>query len=140
VLRPKKAKELIPQIASDLGFPEELVKDVVFFYWEEIRKNLKSLTHSKIHIENLGDFNLKYWKLEKRIESLNKAIENNNQKGLEVLNDRYKIKESIEMLSSLKLLLEEEKQKKDFISLHKKITNESKRKHNTDMEEQGGNT
>jgi len=135
VLRPRKAKELIPQIAIDLNISEELIKDVTSFYWEEIRKNLTSLSHTKIHIESLGDFTLKHWKLDKKIESLNKAIENNNTRGTLILTDRYKLKESIDMLSNLKLLLEEERQKKDFISLHKKTSNESKRKHNTDMEE-----
>lgn len=139
-MHPKKAKVLIPDVASSLSMSEDLVTDVVMFYWEEIRKSLSSLKHQRIHLTNLGDFVIKHWKIDEKIEMLERWEENNKQKGMQQMTARFKTAENLFDLKAIKKQVEEEKQRKEFIKLHKTKSNEPKRKHNKDLEEQGTNT
>lgn len=125
MLRPRKAKDFIPQVSEQLDLSEEIVADVVNFYWQEIRKSLSSLSHSRIHLTNLGDFIVKHWKIDDKIEMLEKWEENNKQKGLQQMTARFKTAENLFDLKSIKKVIEEETQRKDFIKLHKKNNNET---------------
>ena len=137
MLRPKKAKEYIPETAELVSLPEEVVEDIVNYYWEEVRKNMSSLSHQRIHLTNLGDFTIKHWKLEDKIISLEKWEENNKLKGMQELTARFKTAENLFNLKNLKGIIEEENQRKDFIKLHK---HESKRKHNKNLESKGADS
>jgi hypothetical protein len=136
-LHPKKAKDFIPKVASDLNMSEELVKDVVLTYWQEIRKNLSGLKHQRIHLTNLGDFVIKHWKIDDKIEQLERWEESNKQKGMQQMTARFKTAETLYDLKNIKKLIEEESQRATFIKLHKTINNEPKRKHNKNMEGKG---
>lgn len=139
-MRPKKAKEFIPVTSKKVGLDPLLVEDVVLFYWQEIRKNLSSLNHVRIHLTNLGDFTIKHWKLDEKLENLSQWKQENIQEGRERINERYKIEQNITNLKQVKQLLDEESQRKDFIKLHKRKSNESKEQHIQNLEEQGTNT
>jgi hypothetical protein len=119
-LRPKKAKDFIPNVAEQLHLSEDVVKDVVDYYWRNIRKSLSSLDHSRIHLTNLGDFTIKHWKIDEKIEGLEKWEETNKQKGLQQITARFKTAETLYDLKKLKGFVEEENQRKEFIKLHKK--------------------
>jgi hypothetical protein len=136
-LKPRKSKDLIPIVAEELGISQQMVSDVTSFYWQEIRKSLSSLKHARIHVTNLGDFTIKHWKLDDKIEKLETFKENFRQKGLQEIVTRFRTDETLFDLKAIKALMEEEKQRKDFIKLHKTKSNESKREHNKDMENQG---
>ena len=123
-MHPKKAKQLIPQVSEKLGIPEDCIHDVMKYYWEEMRRNLSSLKHQRIHVTNLGDFVIKHWKLNDKIETLEKWEENNRLKGLQQITARFKTAETLFDLKAVKKIMEEENQRKDFIKLHK---NESKK-------------
>jgi hypothetical protein len=136
-LKPRKSKELIPIVAEELGISQQMVLDVTSFYWQEIRKSLSSLKHARVHVTNLGDFTIKHWKLDDKIEGLEKFKENFRQRGLQEIVTRFRTDEALFDLKAIKVLMEEEKQRKDFIKLHKTKSNESKREHNQDVESQG---
>lgn len=140
-MKPRKSKELIPDVAKQLGVSEQMVSDVTSFYWHEIRKSLSSLKHARIHITNLGDFTIKHWKIDERIESLEKFKENFRQKGLQEIVTRFRTDETLFDLKAIKELMDEENQRKDFIKLHKKHNNnESKKEHNSDLESKGSDS
>lgn len=120
LLRPKKAKEFIPTVAEQLHLSEDVVKDVINYYWQSVRKNLSSLSHSRIHLTNLGDFAIKHWKIDEKIEGLEKWEENNKLKGMQEITARFKTAETLYNLKKLKGIVEEENQRKEFIKLHKK--------------------
>lgn len=123
MLRPKKSKEYIPVVANELSIHEKLVEDVINYYWQEVRKSLSSMKHSRIHISNLGDFIVKHWKLDEEIRLLERWEESNKQKGLQQMTARFKIVENLINLKTVKEVIQEEGQRKDFIKLHKKRTN-----------------
>lgn len=139
-MKPRKSKELIPIVAEELGLSQQMVSDVTSFYWQEIRKSLSSLKHARVHVTNLGDFTIKHWKLDDKIEGLENFKENFRQRGLQEIVTRFRTDEALFDLKAIKVLMEEEKQRKDFIKLHKTKSNESKREHNQDMEEQGSDS
>ena len=124
LLKPKKAKEFIPEVALNLSISEDLARDVVNYYWREVRKNLSSLSHSRIHVTNLGDFVTKHWKIDEKIDMLEKWEENNKLKGMQEMTARFKTAETLFDLKNLKKTVEEENQRKEFIKLHK--SNESR--------------
>jgi hypothetical protein len=126
VLKPIKAKTLIPEVASENNLSEELVSAVITFYWQEVRKALSSLKHSRVHITNLGDFVIKHWKLNEKTIKLEKFEEMNRLKGLQKMTARFKTVETLYDLNALKVMMEQEKQRADFIKLHKKKINVSK--------------
>jgi nucleoid DNA-binding protein len=125
-LRPKKAKEFIPDVANSLQLSEDVVKDVVNYYWREVRKSLSSLLHNRVHITNLGDFVVKHWKIDEKIDILEKWEENNKLKGLQEMTARFKTAETLYQLRQIKNIIADEDQRKDFIKLHKKKNNESR--------------
>ena len=134
-MRPLKSKELIPEAAQLTQLPEYVVKDIITYYWENIRKNLSSLKHPRVHITNLGDFTFKYWKVDERIASLERFEENNRQKGLQQMTARFRTAETLYELGQMKKQLEEEKQRKEFIKLHKRSAYETDGQHPDNMEE-----
>ena len=136
-MKPLKAKHFIPEVADEMQLSEDAVTAIINFYWEEVRKSLSGLKHSRVHLTNLGDFVIKHWKLDDKIEALERFEENNRLKGMQQMTARFKTVETLYDLRSMKTLVAEEKQRADFIKLHKKNRNGISREHHTDMEEQG---
>ncbi len=140
-MRPKKAKDLIEDVCKEVALSNEVVESIINFYYREVRLNLSALNHYRIHLTNLGDFTIKHWKIEDKIDKLQKFEENNKAKGLQKITARFKTAETLFDLKNLKQQLEEENQRKDFIKLHKTKSNvKSRKKHNKDMEEQGSDS
>ena len=137
-MRPKKAKEFIDDVVNDVNLSKEVVESIIAFYYREVRASLGNLSHFRVHLTNLGDFTVKHWKIDDKIDKLQKFEENNKAKGLQKITARFKTAESLYDLKNLKQQLEEENQRKDFIKLHKTKANvKSRKKHNKNLEEQG---
>ena len=134
-MHPKKAKQLIPEVASSLGLPEDCVTEIVNFYWSEVRRALSSLSEPRIHITNLGDFVIKDWKIDPLIQGLEKWEENNRLKGLQEITARFKTAETLFGLKAIKETIDKEKQRQEFIKNHKRATYDIKRRFTKNMEE-----
>lgn len=139
-MRPRKAKEFIPEVAEKTKVSEDTVSTVLSYYWQEVRKSMSALKHSRIHLTNLGDFVIKHWKIDDKIQMLEQFEEKNKQKGLQQMTARFKTAETLYDLKNLKKIMEEEKQRADFIKMHKRTAYESKGQHNPDLENQGSDT
>lgn len=120
MLKPRKAKTLIPEVASILNINQDVVEKVISHYWQEVRKQLSSLGHTRVHLSNLGDFVIKHWKIDEKISILHRFEENNKQKGLQQMTSRFKTAERLYELRNIKSLINEEEQRAQFIRLHKK--------------------
>lgn len=127
-MRPKKAKELIAEVASELNVSPDLVKDVTSFYWGNVRKSLSSLSYPIVHISSLGDFYFKNWKLEEEIKKYQDIEKDAIDKNL---TNRFSVVERLFELKNMKSLIEEETQRKQFLKLHKKVCND---KYNSTLE------
>lgn len=133
-MKPKKAKELIPAVAAEVKLPEQVVKDIVYTYWQEIRKSLSGLKHNRVHITNLGDFSVMHWKIDDKIKMLEQFEENNKLKGMQQMTARFRTVELVYSLKEIKKQVEQEQQRKEFIKTHKRLANESKGEHNQNLE------
>lgn len=123
-----------------MNISEEAVSTIVSYYWENVRKSMSALKHSRIHLTNLGDFTVKHWKLDDKIQMLEQFEEKTKLKGLQQMTARYKTAETLYDLRNLKKIMEEEQQRADFIKMHKRTAYESKKEHNPDMESQGADS
>ncbi len=133
-MRPRKAKEFIPEVALQTEVSEEAVSTILSYYWQEVRKSLSGLKHSRVHLTNLGDFVIKHWKVDEKIQMLEQFEEKSRLKGLQQMTARFKTAENLYDLRSLKQVIEEEKQRAEFIKLHKRAADESKKEHDQDLE------
>lgn len=129
-MKPLKSKDLIPEVANELGLPIYIVDAIVKEYWKDVWENLTSLSAPKVHIENLGDFNIKYWLLDKEIQKCEGFLTSPRTKDKIIAG--LKIKDRINLLENIKDEIDKENQRKEFIYEHKKVTREI----NTDMEKQ----
>lgn len=143
-MHPKKAKQLIPDVAKETGLPEDCISEIVGHYWGEVRKSLSSLAQPKIHITNLGDFNIKHWKLTPIIEGLERWEENNRLTGMQEITARFRTAETLFGLKAIREIVEQEQQRQEFIKKHKQTTHVVKRRYNKNLEKQrtdtGGNS
>jgi len=79
VLNPKKYKSFYNDIAKDVEVHKDLVSDLIFFFYDKVRKNLSELKDPKVSIHNLGTFSIRTNKLRKTIKR-NKDILGNLEK------------------------------------------------------------
>lgn len=93
-MRPKKVKDLIPQLAKELQLSEAEVESVLDVYWSKIRKTLSSLEHNAVFMNSLGTFKIKPWAVESRLKSNDHQIDrytsNPTAGTLSILNDLFK--------------------------------------------------
>ena len=134
MLRPTKAKTFISEVAVEQELSEELVDAIISFYWREVRKSLSGLKHFRVHLTNLGDFTIKHWKIDEKISKLERFEEMNRLKGLQQMTARFKTVETLYDLKTLKVLMLEEKQRAEFIKIHKKNLHVNQGEHNKDLE------
>lgn len=115
-MRPKKTKELIPQIAKELQLSEEQVKSVMDIYWDQVRKTLSSLEYNRLFLRGLGVFYIKPWALEKKLKSnssrVSEYMDNPSNYGLQKMNDIFKENIKLEAVKARELEENEIKFKK----------------------------
>jgi nucleoid DNA-binding protein len=89
-LKPKKIKDLIPQLAKELGLSEKEVASVLGVYWDKVRKTLSSLDHNRLYLKGLGTFYVKPWAVNKKMEIndriVNKYTQTPTPKSLSIIN------------------------------------------------------
>jgi nucleoid DNA-binding protein len=73
-LKPTKGNSLIKKTADDLNLSEEMVKDIVDFYYSTVAKKLESLKYPTLYLHGLGTLRLSMRKLKRDIEGLNKLL------------------------------------------------------------------
>jgi hypothetical protein len=109
---PKKAKSLIPKVSKDLQMSEELVKDIVDFYWDDVYDVLRNIEYTKIYIQNLGDFNIKHWMLTKKILEYSEKLDRNPGQTFMQRMKKEESTESLEKMTKLQKDFAEEYSKK----------------------------
>ena len=118
-MNPKKSKTVLNDLHYELGLEENLVNDILDFYWQYVRKTVVTAAHPRINIENLGIFQVKYKALDKTITKYENAI---NKLGTENFNKYAKydnMKSRLEILLKLKEEMQSEKQRKYHIKSNK---------------------
>ena len=124
-MNPFKSKLYIKDISKELDINEEIIKNIIDFYWRELRIELGALNYKNIRIENLGSFKIKYWLIEKEIEKIKYNISNN----IYIKDENEELK-YISKLENILIKLKEEKEK--FINI--KIKRKNEEQNNSNLE------
>jgi len=130
-LVPKKAKDFKKSTAEDLTLPEELVSDLINFYWAKVRNHISNLEYEAIEITNLGTFKVKNWIIDETIVKYKQYIDRMHGKFSEHI-VKKELEERMQKLEKIKSLVEEREIK------FKEIRDARKNKNN--LEEQGPDT
>jgi len=67
LFNPKRYQEYIKPTAEELEIDSQCVRDVVDFFWKEVRKNLSDLSEPRIEVPFFGYFEIKKRKLAEKI-------------------------------------------------------------------------
>lgn len=137
-MQPLKSKELISDVAKQLHLPAKTVEDITNFYWNQVWDALTHAEYPKVHVTNLGDFNIKHWLIDKNIAKAESFTTHTFLKGTQKWAATQKINDRLTTLKKLKEKILEENQRKDFITQHKQSTYETNI--NRDLEKQGPDT
>lgn len=58
-MTPRKVNTLFSEISSDIGISEDIVSDVVDFYWKEVRRELEEPEHITVRLDCFGTFEIR---------------------------------------------------------------------------------
>ena len=116
----RKAKTLIPKTAKDCKVSEELVGDVVNFYYTELRKKMEALEDVSIGVPSLGTFSISKPKIVKSIAKITEMLSSDRPESFKLLK-RYNLSTEIRdkqqsLLDKLELEKNERDQRKKIIS------------------------
>lgn len=93
-MKPKKIKDLIPQLSKELQLSEEEIKSVLDVYWNKVRKTLSSLDYNRVNLKGLGTFYIKPWSIEKKMKAndnvIERYVESPTTGGLTIMNNLLK--------------------------------------------------
>lgn len=139
-MNPTSYKELIKLTAQQLNLSEELVRDVILFYYKRKREELTCLKVVRVKLKGLGYFDIKHWKIGYEIEKchvirngLLKQKDGPRRKAL-----LEQIEKKMENLDNMQFLCDKEKKKKDLKRKQRRQYEEWEAKR--DLEKQEENT
>ncbi len=122
-MNPKKHTELIEGFAKASNRDPIFVKDLMGYYYKEVRKILSSLDHPAVFISGLGTFKIKEWILDDLIaqheDILSKFDQIKTKFGF--LSDIQNVEEMITKLKRLKELINENESRKTQIKNERKL-------------------
>ena len=133
-MNPRKPSYFLKLTAEQLGVSEELVKDIIDMYWEDVRKALSELKHHSIYVVGLGTFKIKHWKLDEKKVEYCRMLASNNGNSFKKMAMKTELEERVEKFMVLQeMLFENNKERKLKRTIrYAKI--------NSDLEKQVSNT
>lgn len=78
-MRPTKGKDLIKKTADELDLSEELVRDVVEFYYGVVKNKIETLSSPTIFLHGFGTIRISRRKLQRDINNLTKILNSSSQ-------------------------------------------------------------
>lgn len=78
-MKPTKSRELINKTAKQLNLSDELVNDVVDFYYSVVINKIKDLNSPTIFLHGLGTLRLSRVKLKKSIDGISSLLASSSQ-------------------------------------------------------------
>ena len=110
---PKKSKVLYKELAEEKGISEQLVENLMTFYYRKVRENLSGLTHTRIHIDGLGQFVVKPKTVEKLISKYTKQVASLDGYSMASYHNKIRLETRLVELKKIQEVIQEEKQAKE---------------------------
>lgn len=133
-MNPKKAKDFVSKVAEELNLEEDLVKEVLSFYWSKVRSGLSDLKHHTIMVPNLGTFKIRRQKMDEMAKKSEDIIKHSDPTEFKQYAAHAHASNRLAKIVRLRSLIEEELQRKQEV---KQLRNE---KSTGDLEEQKPNS
>ena len=130
---PKKSKEIVKYTAKEMELNEELVQDIVAFYYYKVRKNLSGMNSAVVNLEGLGTMNIRPIKLKEFIKDYKSLLTYINPKYYKNFGKIKDIESKIERLEKMEKLLEEQ-------NIKKETTKTKKNEYQKNLERQSPNS
>ena len=118
-MNPKKAKTALKDLHYELDLEENLVNDILDFYWQHVRKTIVTAAYPRINIENLGVFQVKYNSLDKTITKYDNTINKLSTENFNKYTKYDSMKSRLDVLLKLKEEIQLEKGRKYQIKSNK---------------------
>lgn len=119
-MNPKKSKKIYELVSEDLNIKQELVEDLVEFYYKEVRMLLSNLKNPRINIDGLGQFVAKPMIIKKAIDKLHKVLDEHDTSTFKAYHNKKAMENKLELLKNLSLKLSEQATKKSEFFKNKK--------------------
>lgn len=115
-MKPKNRKDLVEIVAKDLELDRDDVDDLIQHYYKTVLYELQNTDCLHVNVKHIGYFYVKPWSVKKMHEDKTALIENIEKIPMDNLK-RYAIsknvQEELNYLDRIKVLLGEQKSKKD---------------------------
>jgi nucleoid DNA-binding protein len=111
-MNPRKSNKLYKEVSEDLDVSETLVRELVEFYYNEVRQLLSNLTDPRINIEGLGQFVVKPHLVRKAIPRYTKSLENHDTSTFAAYYNKKGIETKLELLIQMEEKIVEQELKK----------------------------
>tara|TARA_R110001592_G_scaffold126655_4_gene338056 strand:+ start:4575 stop:4961 length:387 start_codon:yes stop_codon:yes gene_type:complete len=119
-LNPKNYRKFFKEIAEECEVHPDLVDEFVRFFYNEIRKNIESLDHTRIRIPNLGTFITRKGRLDRAIKRHKDMLGNLEKRTYSGYGKHVPIKEKLELMEKASLRISKEiETKKQWKDEHK---------------------
>jgi hypothetical protein len=103
---PKKYSSIFKDVSEELDISENLLEDIIGFYYKEVRKNLTELSHPRINVEGLGQFVARPGIVRKSIPRLKKMLENHDTSTFSAYYNKKMLEEKVAALQKLEKQLD----------------------------------
>jgi hypothetical protein len=103
---PKKYSSIFKDVSEELDISENLLEDIIGFYYKEVRKNLTELSHPRINVEGLGQFVARPGIVRKSIPRLKKMLENHDTSTFSAYYNKKMLEEKVAALQELEKQLD----------------------------------
>ena len=97
-LNPKSYKEFFEEIAKECEVHPDLVDELVRFFYNEFRKNIETLEHTRIRLPNLGTFITRKGRLDRTIKRHKDMLGNLEKRTFKGYNKHLPIKEKLDLM------------------------------------------
>lgn len=110
-MTPKKPISIYKEVSESLDCKEELVQDVIEFYYSELRKSLSDLRHPRINVEGLGHLVVKTAYVKKIIPVIQSKLEKHDTSTYGAYFNKKMLETKLDLLIQLeqKILIQEKK-------------------------------
>lgn len=107
-LNPKSYKEFFKTIAKECEVHEDLVEEFIRFFYNEIRKHLEELDHTRILLPNLGTFILRKGRLDRAIKRHKDMLGNIEKTTYVGYGNHLPVKDKLNKMEKAKIRIEKE--------------------------------
>lgn len=116
---PKKYSSIFKEVSEELDISENLLEDLIGFYYKDVRTCLTQLKHPRINVEGLGQFVARPGVVRKSIPRLKKILENHDTSTFSAYFNKKMLEEKVAALEKLEKQLDDIDVKKSEIKKKK---------------------